>query len=374
MVFAQLHQEQYDKEAALFLKAAFSRNHLREKKEDGAFWLPYKQDLDRILHSKAIRRYSDKTQVIYLVSNDHLTHRNIHVQLVSAFARKIASILKLNVDLVEAISLGHDVGHPPFGHEGESYLSEIAVANGLGVFSHAAQSCRLLREIEPLNLGLAVYDGFLCHDGGMRERLSRPAFAKQFTDHFAELEKRKKQSDIDLAPMSLEGCLVKMCDTVSYLGKDIEDAMVMGIIVRQDVPKTILGTSNNEILDAAALDLILNSYGQEYIAFSEEVFSALKTLRAFNFEKIYVHPKLKTESHKIKEAYSILYEKIEKDFTKKGKESHLWKHFLHSKSDRYLEETPTSQKTVDYLAGMTDSYFIQMLDLFVIPQKIEFSL
>ena len=144
---------------------------------------PYKRDVDRIVHSKAYARYVDKTQVAYLVENDHITHRSLHVQLVSNFARGIAEILRLNLDLVEAIALGHDVGHPPFGHEGEGYLSSLSKEYGNGPFAHPWQSCRLLTDIEPLNLGLAVYDGFLCHDGGMcgtkfdaalRENLGRP--------------------------------------------------------------------------------------------------------------------------------------------------------------------------------------------------------
>src|ERR1700761_5229302 len=136
--------------AMLHPKAAFSSEHQRFSGAEDDHRLPYKRDVDRIIHSKAYSRYVDKTQVVYLVKNDHITHRSLHVQLVSNFARGIAEILRLNLDLVEAISLGHDVGHAPFGHEGEGYLSALSVEYDNGPFCHPLQSCRLFTEIEPL--------------------------------------------------------------------------------------------------------------------------------------------------------------------------------------------------------------------------------
>ncbi len=202
-------------------KATFSKNHSRLNGPENDHRLAYKRDVDRIVHSKAYSRYVDKTQVVYLVENDHVTHRGLHVQLVSSFARGIAEILRLNLDLVEAIALGHDVGHPPFGHEGEGYLSELSQEYGAGVFAHPWQSCRLFSEIEPLNLGLAVYDGFLCHDGGMCGTKLQPVFGKSWQDHFKEKEQKLKNPDQNIWPGTLEGCLVKLCDTMSYVGKII---------------------------------------------------------------------------------------------------------------------------------------------------------
>lgn len=352
------------------VKAALSSDHVREKKENPSFWQPYKEDVERIIHSKAFKRYSDKTQVVYLVDNDHLTHRGHHVQLVSAFARGMAHLLELNVDLVEAISLGHDVGHPPFGHEGEGYLSEICIERGLGAYSHSSQSCRLLRLIEPLNLGFLVYDGFLCHDGGMKMPLAKPNATKTFQEHLQEIQSRKTEPEKDLAPASLEGCLVKMCDSVSYLAKDIEDAIQLGIIKRADIPKTVLGCHNHEIVQNAARDMLKVSQNMPYIGFSDEVFAGLKALRAFNFERIYTYPGLKLESLKIKNAYRQLFELVFDDYRKNAKNSHLYKNFLHSKSKAYLEETESAQSVVDYLAGMTDRYFVSCLEQFVIPQTI----
>ncbi len=351
-------------------KALNSQGTHRKQQEDECFWDPYKLDVERIIHSKAFRRYTDKTQVVYLVENDHITHRSLHVQLVSSFARGLAEMLGLNVHLVEAISLGHDVGHPPFGHEGEGYLSEIAKEAGIGAFSHAHQSCRQLFEIEPLNLNFHVYDGFLCHDGGMRRLKCEPLFNKNWADHERECSERRIDPERDFQPASLEGALVKMCDTISYLGKDIEDAIALGIIKREELPDTLLGKENKEIIVNAGKDLIKESAGKDYIALSEDVFSALKVLRKFNFERIYNHPPLKVESQKIRSSLRYLFDTLLSDYEKRGDESELWTSFLHSKTSSYLEKTSLAQKGIDFIAGMTDNFFIATFEKLIVPQKI----
>src|SRR5207249_2895943 len=140
-----------------------------------------------------------------------------------------------------------------------------------------------------------TYDGFLCHDGGMKQPKCVPYFEKSWQEHAAECQERLIDPEKDFRPASLEGALVKMCDTISYLGKDIEDAIVLGIIKRESLPKTILGTKNAEILERCGRDLIKQSLGQNFIALSDETFAALKTLRRFNFEHIYQYPALKSE-------------------------------------------------------------------------------
>jgi dGTPase len=363
---AELQEEQ-----ALHPKAALSKNHSRYFGAEDDYRLPYKRDVDRIIHSKAYARYHDKTQVVYLVENDHITHRSLHVQLVSSFARGIAEILRLNVDLVEAIALGHDVGHPPFGHEGEGYLSDLSSEYGNACFAHPWQSCRLFTDIEPLNLGFAVYDGFLCHDGGMNGNKIVPAWGKTWEDHFREKEQKRKDPDQNLTPATLEGCLVKLCDTMSYVGRDIEDAISLGILDRNEVPETHLGNTNSLILKGLAQDIIHPSYGQDYIQIAEKSFDALKTIREFNFKYIYNHPKLKVESEKVKRSYRILFEFLLDDYENKRAESYLWKNYLYNKSETYLAHTKTLQKVIDYLSGMTDSYFVRTLERLVVPKKIE---
>lgn len=358
-------------ELHLFSKAAFSRGHNCLEKMETDHRLPYKRDVDRILHSKAYSRYIDKTQVVYLVDNDHITHRSLHVQLVSSFARGIAEILRLNVDLVESIALGHDVGHGPFGHEGEEYLSELSTEHGNGHFSHPLQSCRLFLEIEPLNLGLAVYDGFLCHDGGMTGHILTPHWGKTWEDHFKEKREKKKHPESNIMPTTLEGCLVKLCDTVSYLARDIEDAINLGILHRNDIPETLLGKTDHEILTFIARDIIHHSYNRDYIALSEEGYEALRALRRFNFQRIYVHPKLKIESSKIKQSYRLLFEWLLCNFKNEADKSYLWKHFLHKRSEKYLAQTDQVQMTIDYIAGMTDNFFVRTLNKIFIPSKIQ---
>lgn len=366
------HAEQTEKNL-LNPRASFSKDHSRRLpiKEDHR--LPYRRDVDRIIHSKAYMRYADKTQVVYLVENDHLTHRGLHVQLVNNFARGIAEMLHLNLDLVEAIALGHDVGHPPFGHEGEGYLSELAEEFGLEPFAHPWQSCRLLSLIEPLNLGLNVYDGFLCHDGGMSSPCLNPRYGKTWEDHEADLLRKLENPEGNIIPATLEGCLVKLCDTMSYLGKDIEDAVNLGIINRDQVPKSFLGNNNKEILNTLAKDLIENSIGKDYIAISDEAFEALKVLRTFNFRHIYLHPKLKVESLKIKRCYRILFETLLHDLENSGKESYMWAHYLHNKDPKYVESQPPARLVVDFISGMTDSYFINTCQKLIIPSRIEIS-
>lgn len=354
-------------------KAALSQHHSRRFGPDDDHRLPYKRDVDRIVHSKAYARYVDKTQVVYLVENDHITHRSLHVQLVSNFARGIAEILRLNLDLVEAIALGHDVGHPPFGHEGEGYLSELSMEYAGVPFTHPWQSCRLFTDIEPLNLGLAVYDGFLCHDGGMCGNQCVPQFGKTWEDHLRERDQKLQSPDGNIWPGTLEGCLVKLCDTMSYLGRDIEDAISLGIITRNDVPKTILGATNREILSFLSQDVIRHSYDKGFIAFSEEAYEALSLLRKFNFERIYVHPKLKIESSKIQRCYRILFEHLLYDLQKNEKSSYMWNKFLNNKSANYQETTSLPQKVIDYISGMTDTYFVRALEKLIVPKPIEWA-
>lgn len=360
-------------EQGLHPKAALSQGHTRYSGSEIDHRLPYKRDVDRIVHSKAYARYSDKTQVVYLVDNDHVTHRNLHVQLVSNFARGIAEILRLNLDLVEAISLGHDVGHPPFGHEGETYLSELSEEYGNGIFAHPWQSCRLFTMIEPLNLGLTVYDGFLCHDGGMSTTKLEPRFNKTWKDHLDDLQQKKQDPDKNIIPGTLEGCLVKFCDTMSYVGRDIEDAVRLGILHREDIPNTILGTSNRDILSYLAQDMISQSYQKDYIALSQEAFDALKVLREFNFRQIYMHPKLKVESKKVKRGYRIIFEFLLDEFKNHGEESYLWKEFLYNKPKVYLTSASPVQMVIDYISGMTDNFFVRTLEKIFVPARIELS-
>ena len=331
---------------------------------------PFRIDVERILHSKAYVRYADKTQVVYLFPHDHISNRGLHVQLVSMLARSIGRKLGLSLDLIEAISLGHDIGHAPFGHEGEEYLSVLSQEAGLGAFSHSRQSCRVASEIENLNLTLATLDGFLCHDGGMNSRFIQVADGKTWSKHEQELELRRDQPECDILPGTQEAALVKLADTVSYLERDMEDACTIGIIQRQEIPKTIF-SEKGSLSQTVAQDMVSIYKETQKIGISQPVFDALNAIRLFNFDRIYFHDRLKTESKKIQNAYQLLFSHFLKDFNESGRKSALWKHFLHNKDQAYVEKYPPAQHVVDYIAGMTDGYFLRIFQSIFMPSTIE---
>ena len=224
--------------------AALSKNAIR-RRPDERVTKGHRQnfsiDSDRILHSLAYTRYVDKTQVFYLIDHDHITHRVLHVQLLSKIARTIGRFLHLNEDLIEAIALGHDIGHPPFGHDGERILSEICLKHGLGHFLHNVQSVRFLDLIERKgrgwNLSLQVLDGILCHDGETHKEGLVPNRGKSFDDLDREMRQKTENPELELTPMTLEGCVVRLADTISYIGRDIEDAIRLNLIKREEIPK-----------------------------------------------------------------------------------------------------------------------------------------
>ncbi|MGD8663726.1 MAG: HD domain-containing protein, partial [Desulfobacterales bacterium] len=225
-------------------------------------------DVDRILHSLAYARYIDKTQVFYLVKNDHITHRVLHVQLVSKIARTIGRFLNLNEDLIEAIALGHDIGHTPFGHDGEHFLSEICRDHGIGYFCHNLQSVQFLEKVERKgegwNLCLQTLDGILSHDGEIHSEKLLPVAEKTFAALDRKITAKKNDPKTALLPMTLEGCLVRMADTISYIGRDIEDAIRLKLIHRSDLPResvSLLGDTNGTIVFNLVTDIICNSHG-----------------------------------------------------------------------------------------------------------------
>ncbi|MFP4522361.1 MAG: deoxyguanosinetriphosphate triphosphohydrolase family protein, partial [Fibrobacterota bacterium] len=216
-------------------KGVLKKNEIRPR---------YAVDSDRILHSRSFTRYIDKTQVFYAFENDHLTHRVLHVQLVSKIARTIGRILRLNEDLIEAVALGHDIGHTPFGHEGEKYLSDICEKKGIGNFRHNIHSVRMLSGVENrglgLDLSLQVFDGILCHDGESTDDVLVPKSGKTWASHESDIEKMTLDRSVSTPmPMTTEGCVVRFADTIAYIGRDVEDAIALNIIKRSDLPKEV---------------------------------------------------------------------------------------------------------------------------------------
>lgn len=348
------------------MKKEHASRRIQEETEE-----PFFTDLERIVRSKAYVRYADKTQVVYLFPNDHIAYRGLHVQLVSTLARSIGRKLGLSSDLIEAISLGHDIGHAPFGHEGEEYLNTLSLEAGIGAFSHARQSCRIASEIEDMNLTLASLDGFLCHDGGMRSRVLDVVEDKSWKMHDEEMLKRRESPEGDFYPATQEAAVVKISDTVSYLERDLEDACTLGIISQEEIPCTIF-QEKKVSLSRAVLEDIVREYNQHgTIGLSEEVFCGLQKVRDFNFDRIYFHDSLKTESKKIERAYRLLFDYFVRDWKEKGTQGLLWNHFLHNKGSSYVEKYPPQQYVVDYIAGMTDGYFLRLFQALFMPRTIE---
>ena len=336
-----------------------------EQSLESGYRQPFSVDTDRLLHSLAYTRYIDKTQVFYLIENDHITHRVLHVQLVSKIARTIGRFLRLNEDLIEAIALGHDIGHTPFGHDGERILSELCQANGIGQFHHNVQSVQFLDKVERKgrgwNLCLQTLDGILCHDGEIHNMRLAPQQGKTFADLENEIES-KKRADAALIPMTMEGCVVRMTDTIAYIGRDVEDAIRLGIIDRSDLPDRsvdVLGRTNGTIVFNLVSDIIANSSDKSYITFSPEVSDALHHLKIFNLDSIYMNPAIKGHLKTIEKLFEILFDQFISDLRKENRSSVVFRQFLKDMSSDYIDRHSHEEIVRDFIAGMTDQYFLR---------------
>jgi dGTPase len=332
-------------------------------------------DADRILHSLAYSRYVDKTQVFYLIKNDHITHRVLHVQLVSKIGRTIGRLLRLNEDLIEAIALGHDIGHAPFGHDGERFLSDLSQEYGLGNFLHNVQGVRFLEAIERKgigwNLSLQVLDGILCHNG----EVHNPALYPDKDKNFMRLEEDIKRVIGDprepIWPMTMEGCVVRMADTISYIGRDIEDAIRLDLIKRDEIPeecRRVLGETNGTIVYTLVEDLIAESLEKPSLSFSSDVANALRKLKDFNQEFIYANSKAKKQINKLRLMFELLFKTYYKDLKEGNNNSVIFSEFLDGMSSSYRDTTPPAMIVRDFIAGMTDDYFLRQCQENLIPQ------
>lgn len=291
----------------------------------------FQRDRDRILHCKSFRRLKQKTQVFLQPMGDHYRTRLTHTLEVSQNARTIAKALRLNEDLVEAMCLGHDLGHTPFGHAGERALDRICPDG----FAHNEQSVRVVEVLEKdgrgLNLTWEVLDGIRCHQTAG-------------------------------CPSTLEGQIVRLSDKIAYVNHDIDDAIRGGILAEADVPpkfRKILGNSTKERLDTIIHDVITNSMEQPEVSMSEEIEEAMSGLRRFMFDNVYLNPLAKREEHKaeqmVEHLYSYYVEHIEQ----------LPNEFLRMISLGEKKE----QVICDYIAGMTDNYAIKTFQEIFVPES-----
>lgn len=291
----------------------------------------FQRDRDRILHCKAFRRLKNKTQVFLTPKGDHYRTRMSHTLEVSQNARTIAKALRLNEDLVEAIALGHDLGHTPFGHAGEHMLNSLCTEG----FRHNEQSVRIVERLEKdgegLNLTWEVRDGILNHQ-------------------------------TRTTPHTLEGKIVRLSDKIAYINHDIDDAIRAHILVQEDIPKElrrILGETTRERLNTLIHDIITNSMGKEDILMSKDVEEAMHELRRFMFQSVYQNPVAKSEEVKAKGVLEQLYRYYMK---------HLER--MPEAYRRLLDAGETKERAVcDYISGMTDQYAVAKFSEYFMPQK-----
>ncbi len=324
----------------LAAKAKYSKGRLKPEKECDIRTC-FERDRDRIIHSKAFRRLKHKTQVFLAPKGDHYRTRLTHTLEVAQIARTIARALKLNEDLTEAIALGHDLGHTPFGHAGEEVLNELLP----GGFRHNEQSLRVVDLLEKdgkgLNLTLEVRDGILKHSKGKGPILS---------------EKDK--------PLTLEAEIVRVSDVIAYVNHDIDDALRAGLITLNDLPekaKKILGLTHAERINTLVTSVIFTTKeaGIKAILIEDEVLDALNILREFLFEKIYFSPAVRKEFDKAKKILYSLFEFYDKNF----------KNLEYFRKARTLfPEEPKERLIADYISGMTDRYAIYQYFEFFVPK------
>ncbi len=361
--------------------ACFSRTALRRHKEkfaENEYRQAFSSDSDRILNSLAYTRYIDKTQVFSLINNDHLTHRVIHVQLVSRIARTIGRYLGLNEDLIEAASLGHDIGHTPLGHDGELFLSKLTQKHGAGFFHHNLQSIQFLDKIERngkgWNLSLQTLDAILCHDGEVHSKHLVPENNRSFEEFDGIMKTMTQKKACNLTPMTMEGCVVKIADTISYIGRDLEDAIRLGLVRRDAVPETctqVLGNTNGSIVFSLVTDLISNSLDQPFIGFTEKISSALQSLKAFNYKHIYKNPVIKLHLASIEDIFIFLFDQFLNDLETRNQNSLIFTNFLNKMEPIYRDNHSYPEIVRDYISGMTDSYFIRLAPDHLKPTAVE---
>jgi len=344
--------------------------YLDKKENDNDIRTSFFRDIDRIIYSLAFIRYQDKTQVFSYTKHDHVSKRMIHVQFVSKIARTIGRALGLNEDLIEAASLGHDLGHVPFGHVGEIILNEISVKHDEGFFNHNIESARVLMNIENygrgLNISVQVLDAIICHNGEMAQGVYKPRVKtkEEFLREYEETYKNKNKLTT-LVPMTLEGCVVRVSDLIAYLGRDIDDDIRMNIIKREEIPEAItnvLGKTTKEIVNTCVNDIVKNSYNQNYIKVSNEVYMAIEELKKFNYLKIYNNSESAQTKEELENKFNCLFKVYLEDIKNNNENSPIIKSYLNNMCQEYKKNNTNERIVIDYIAGMTDDYLLKEYD------------
>ena len=365
--FEKAKENFLSKEKNLSSYATKSSDAIRFKEENEDIRPPFFHDIDRIIHSLSYTRYLNKTQVYTLNSNDHVSRRITHVQLVSKIARTIGRALNLNEDLIEAIALGHDIGHTPLGHAGEAILNRLSLKELGEYFAHNIQGVRYYMNVatdgKGLNLTLQTLDGIMTHNGEMLSPIYEPMkkdkdeFLSEYNESYKDLRKSKTYR-----PMTLEGCVVRISDIIGYIGRDIEDAIMIDRFKRSDIPESIrdvLGDNNRDIVNTIVLDIINESIDKPYIKMSDKVYNALFALKKFNNDNIYSKSMTKEELDYYEIGINKLYHIYLEDIKSNNKESIIYKIFLNHQDKSYIESTNIKRQVIDFIAGMTDDFLLR---------------
>ncbi|MCD7722664.1 MAG: HD domain-containing protein [Clostridiales bacterium] len=340
----------------------------------------YSYDADYIIHCPLYNRYADKTQVFSFYKNDDLTRRALHVQFVSKIARTIGRALKLNLQLIEAISLGHDMGHPPFGHKGEEFLSECYCAGteAAGVkkryFNHNVHSARIFRYILDNRLTLQTLSGIISHNGEKVCCEYSPAPLSDFQEFDALLENCYTDNNYHkkLRPNTLEGCVVRISDMIAYAGKDRQDLYRAKLITdKKFKEKRLIGTANSDIISNLVANIIKNSINSPSLNMDTAVFDDLKDLINENYEIIYKNKELNEPYYEsVRPLMHGLYERLCLDVEERNFDSPVFRHYLNNpiygrayREDKKANGKITADKNeivTDFIASMTDDYFIDI--------------
>jgi dGTPase len=316
-------------EAALSPLAARSYPAEREQPDDDcSLRTPFQRDRDRIVHSKAFRRLKHKTQVFVAPEGDHYRTRLTHTLEVTQISRTVARALRLNEDLTEAIGLGHDVGHPPFGHIGEMVLDSCGRERFGRGFRHNEHSLRVVDVIERLNLTSPVRDGILRHSSGAGE------------------------------PATLEGRIVRLVDRIAYINHDIDDALRAGVLTPADLPAeeiAVLGSTGSKRIDTLVHDLVEHSERAGEIVQGDAVGRAMMRLRTFMFDTVYLGPIARAEHARIERVLRGLFD---------------WFCDHPEELGEAVPDATTDERVVDYLAGMTDRFAIRVWSERFVPHGL----
>lgn len=353
--------------------AAALRRDRRPSDEASALRPPFVRDAEKVLHMPAYNRLAGKTQVFSFRANDDLCRRGLHVQLVSRVARDIGGALGLNTQLIDAIALGHDIGHTPFGHAGERFLNDVYHARTGRWFFHNVQSVRVLDVLYGRNLTLQALDGVICHNGEFEQQVLEVGERADFAAFDALVEDcwcRGDDAIGHLRPATLEGCVVRLADIIAYVGKDRQDAIRANLLSEGDFEDGLGGAYNAWALSALVADVVEHSVGRSRIAMSEEAFLEMRRAKRENYEKIYGAAEVNGEfSHEVYELFERLYLHELAALEEGDEQAIIFRHHivplqagLAHYGRSYDWEADLNQTVCDFIAAMTDDYFMAVCE------------